>query len=46
MLRINQKGENRMNYEEKILELLKKATAEELERLYYFIKGYIENRKR
>lgn len=35
-----------MNYFEMIMELLMKATKEELERLYHFIKAYLEARRK
>ena len=35
-----------MKYFEKILEILKKATEEELERVYHFIKAYIKGEKK
>jgi hypothetical protein len=33
-----------MNYLEMIMELLEKATEEERERIYHFVKAYIEAR--
>ena len=35
-----------MNYIEMIAVLLEKATEDELERLYYFVKAYIEARRK
>ncbi len=35
-----------MNYIEMIVNLLEKATEEELVRLYYFVRAYIEERRK
>ena len=35
-----------MNYLELIMAVLEKATEEELERIYHFVKAYIEARRR
>lgn len=41
-----QRGGKNMNYEELIAKMLKQATQEELERIYYFLLGYIKGKNK